>query len=101
MWSDPGVLERLSTDSRYDPDRTNLDIACAIALGENDSAVRMTLEALSPGLALIGCIFPYKRFRHLEILQPVTPDRRVSSRLDEIDRNAIRAADEIRAFMSQ
>ena len=61
----------------------------------------MTLEALSLGLALIGYIFPYKRFRHLEILQPVTSDRRVSSRLDEIDRNAIRAADEIRAFMSQ
>ena len=45
--------------------------------------------------------FPYKRFRHLEILRPVTSDRRVSSRLDEIDRDAVRAADEIRAFISQ
>lgn len=93
--------ERLSNDIPYDPDSTDLDIAFAIALGENDSAVTMTLEALSPGLASVGYIFPYKRFRHLEILRPVTSDRRVSSRLDEIDRDAVRAADEIRAFISQ
>jgi DNA-binding winged helix-turn-helix (wHTH) protein/Flp pilus assembly protein TadD len=93
--------ERLSTDIRHDADRTDLDIAFAFALGENDSAVRMTLEALSPGLALVGNTLPYNRFRHLEILRPVTSDSRVSSRLDEIDLNAARAADEIRAFMSQ
>lgn len=93
--------ERLSTDIRHEADRTDLDIAFAVALGENDSAVRMTLDALSPGLALVGYTFPYKRFRHLEILRPVTSDPRVSSRIDEIDVNATRAADEIRAFMSQ
>ena len=89
----------LQTDIAADADRTDLDIALAIALGEEDSAVMMTLDSLSTGLTIDGYRLPYNRFRHLAILQPVASEPHVSSRLDEIDRQAARAADEIRAFM--
>lgn len=91
----------VQSDLHPGTDRTDLDIALAIALGENDSAVRGTLDSLSTGLAINGYNLPYKRFRYLEILKPVVSEPRVASRLNDIDQQAARAADEIQAFMRQ